>query len=245
MRSIALILLAAFAAAGVAPAQTQWRGVPVLMYHKIDADVPSDPVGKSLTIDPATFDRQLGWLAAHHITTLTAAALVDQLKAGGKLDNAVVLTFDDGYEDAYRSALPLLRKYSMVASFYISADFTGTPHHLSWKEMREMKAAGMEIACHGSRHLDLTTIDANEKQYEIGHCAAAIKKWLGEAPSTYVYAAGKYDAATIAVLQKNGFAAALTERPGVVTSLAKPYELPRRRVDRADSLAAFGSEAVP
>ncbi len=230
---------------GFAKADDAWRGVPILMYHKIDAKTPSDAVGKSLTIDPKAFDAQLTWLDAHRISTLTSQALVDALHGGKRPEHTIVLTFDDGYEDAYTGAFPLLKKHHAVASFYVSADFTGTPNHLTWKQMREMQAAGMEIACHGSRHLDLTTLNANEKQYEIGHCASALQRWLGTTPKTYVYAAGRYDAATISTLITSGFEAALTEHPGVVTSLNNPFELPRRRVDRSDAIQAFASSATP
>jgi hypothetical protein len=46
-------------------------------------------------------------------------------------------------------------------------------------------------------------------------------------------------------MRRMGMKAALTERPGVVTSLAAPYTLPRRRVDRTAGLASFAAIATP
>jgi peptidoglycan/xylan/chitin deacetylase (PgdA/CDA1 family) len=174
------------------------------------------------------------------VRSLTAAALVAALERGERPRDAVVLSFDDGYEDAATVVTPLLVKYGAHASFYVSADLIGTPRHATWRELRAMRAAGMEIGCHGSRHLDLTTLSRREATYEIGHCATALTHYLG-APRTYAYAAGQYNAQAMQLLKRFGFVAALTEHPGSVTSLARPWELPRRRVDRDDSLASFAS----
>ena len=203
------------------------------------------PSAEASRSTPRSSKRRRRGCAITGIATLTAHDLIDRIASGATPAQTVVLTFDDGYEDAYTHVFPILRKYGERASFYVSADLIGTPHHLSWKEMREMAAGGMEIACHGSRHLDLTTLDAAGKHYEIDHCAAALKKWLGTAPRTYVYAAGRYDPATIAIVRSAGFEAAFTEHPGLVTAASPPFELPRRRVDRGDSLQTFAANATP
>jgi peptidoglycan/xylan/chitin deacetylase (PgdA/CDA1 family) len=248
-RRVTCALIASAAAAigfASAPIRAQsTRGVPVLMYHKVDAPPPQNAVGLSLTLDPAQFEAQAAWLHDRRIATITAQALVEQLASGKAPSHTIVLTFDDGYEDAYTHVFPILRKYGERASFYVSADLIGTPHHLSWKELREMAAGGMEIACHGSRHLDLTTLDSAGKRYEIEHCAAALKKWMGIAPRTYVYAAGRYDPAAVAIVRAAGFEAAFTEHPGLAGPASAPFELPRRRVDRGDSLQTFASTATP
>lgn len=240
---LALVLSCALGAAfGTAASRgaERWDGVAILMYHRVDPAVPRDAVGRSLTLDPAKFAASLAWLRDHRVRSLTAAQLVAALGRGERPRGAVVLSFDDGYEDAATIVTPLLVKYGAHASFYVSADLIGTPRHATWRELRAMRAAGMEIGCHGSRHLDLTTLSRREATYEIGHCATALTHYLG-APRTYAYAAGRYDAQALELVRHFGFVAALTEHPGSVTSLAKPLELPRRRVDRDDSLASFAS----
>jgi peptidoglycan/xylan/chitin deacetylase (PgdA/CDA1 family) len=223
-----------------------WGGVPVLMYHKVDAVVPRDLVGRDLTVEPAAFALQLQWLRENGIRTLTAAALVEALRRGEQPRHAVVLTFDDGYADAATTALPLLRAHGATATFYISSGFIGTPRHLSWNQVRELRDAGMEIACHGTYHLDLSTLDRAGQRREAQHCVETFRRYLGEfRPATYAYPAGKYDATTFAILKALGVRAAFTENPGVVRSLAAPYELPRRRVRHDDTLANFAAVATP
>ena len=92
-------LLAAFAS-GVTPAHgQQWGGVPVLMYHRVDAVVPADAVGRDLTVEPQAFEAQLQFLRARGIASITAEALARAITRGLRPQRAVVLTFDDGYEE--------------------------------------------------------------------------------------------------------------------------------------------------
>lgn len=237
-----LLLLAVVPAAANAAAPA--GGVPVLMYHMVDPVTPPDAVGRSLTIEPAAFEAQLKWLRAHSIRTITMNDLADALRRGGPPVNAVVLTFDDGYTDSATVVTPLLRKYGDRGSFYVSAGFIGDGRHASWSQLRAMRAAGMEIGCHGTRHLDLSRIGNSGETYEVDHCVAALTHYLAR-PTTYAYPAGKWNAYTLTLLRQAGIKAALTERPGVVTSLAAPYSLPRRRIDRTAGLASFAVLARP
>jgi peptidoglycan/xylan/chitin deacetylase (PgdA/CDA1 family) len=248
-RFVAMLLGCAIACAVPAAASTtppQWGGVPVLMYHRVDAVVPRDPVGRDLTITPEAFSAQLQWLRSHRIQTMTAAALVAALRRGERPQRSVVLTFDDGYDDAATTALPLLRASGAVGTFYISSGFVGTPRHLSWRQIRTLQAAGMEIACHGTFHLDLSTLDLAGQTREAKHCVDSFARYLGGfRPTTYAYPAGKYDATTFEVLARLRIEAAFTEHPGAVRSLAHPFALPRRRISSADGLDAFGALATP
>ena len=247
-RAAAMALLAlAFATAGARPAgaaAAPASGIPVLMYHKVDRHVPADATGRSLTLDPAEFAAQLAWLRAHHIRTLTMNEAADELARGRVPRDAVVLTFDDGYRDAAEVVLPLLRAYGARASFYVSAGFVGDPRHATWAQLRTMRAAGMEVGCHGTRHLDLSKLSPAAARREIGTCVAMLGRYLAR-PTTYAYAAGRWNAATPAIVRAAGLRLALTERPGVVRSLASPYTLPRRRIARGVGLAGFAALATP
>jgi peptidoglycan/xylan/chitin deacetylase (PgdA/CDA1 family) len=246
-----LLLLALAACAGMlgsaSPARAgapEFAGVPVLMYHKVDPKTPRDAVGRSLTLEPEAFDEELAWLRAHAIRTLTMNELADALARGEHPRNAVVLTFDDGYNDAADVVTPILRKYGARASFYVSAGFIGDGRHASWAKLRAMHAEGMEIGCHGTHHLDLVKIRPSEASVEVNHCVAALTHYLAR-PTTYAYAAGEWNATTLALMRLAGMKAALTEHYGTVTALTSPYTLPRRRIDRTTGIASFAALATP
>ena len=244
--AVAACASVAFAATPRPSAADSFAGVPVLMYHLVDAKVPKDAVGRDLTVEPAAFDAQLKYLNAHHIATITARELAEDLGRGVRPKSSVVLTFDDGYEDAATTALPILRANHARGTFYVSSGFVGTPRHLTWKEMRALRDAGMEVACHGTMHLDLSTLDNAGQHAEAAGCMRRFARYLGGPPPvTYAYPAGQYDATTLAMMRELGMRAAFTEHPGLVRDLAQPYVLPRRRVRHDDGIAQFAAVATP
>jgi peptidoglycan/xylan/chitin deacetylase (PgdA/CDA1 family) len=227
-----------------APAPAAFAGTPILMYHMVDPVTPKDAVGRSLTVSPVAFAAQLAWLRDHHIQTITVRELVADLKSGRPPRNAVVLTVDDGYADAATVATPLLERYGDRATFYISAGFVGDGRHVSWAQLRTMQSAGMEIGCHGTFHRDLTTLSPREAAFEVNHCVTAIARYVGR-PTTYAYAAGRFNGAIEQLVRAAHFDAALTELPRTAETLANRYDLPRRRIDRSYGLATFAALATP
>jgi peptidoglycan/xylan/chitin deacetylase (PgdA/CDA1 family) len=89
------------------------RGV-VLLYHRIDAT----PDVHGLGVPPALFESHLQWLSANcrivPIDDLLSTP-VEELP-----DRAVALTFDDGYEDNLRVAMPLLQQFGCAATFFVT-----------------------------------------------------------------------------------------------------------------------------
>jgi|GEM_PF-1059292 len=85
----------------------------ILMYHRISEDsrIPG--------IAPAIFEEQLQYLIKHfHVMNMR-----EYLQQTTILPNTVVITFDDGHEDFYSIAWPLLKKYKLSASLFIVTEF--------------------------------------------------------------------------------------------------------------------------
>src|SRR5690348_417827 len=147
---LAVVLLAALL--GLPPA---FVPPPILMYHRVDVDRPAGRVAQELTVSPRQLQAQLAFLRARGIAGISMADLNGRLREGRGLNHTVVLTFDDGYADQYRYAVPLLRRYGARATFYIVTGNVGRRGHLTWDDLRAMLAQGMDIAAHGMQHDDL------------------------------------------------------------------------------------------
>ena len=219
-----------------APAAT---AVPVFAYHRVDVEIPKDPIGNELTVTPAQLEAELRYLQSHGIRGITASELVDRMARHEPLEHLAVLTFDDGYLDARTQALPLLEKYGAKATFYVISHTIGTPRHLAWRDIRELVHAGMEIGAHGADHLDLSQMTPAEQAHQASRCIDTIQKYTGVRPRTYAYPSGQYDAATLEVMRANGIAAAFTMRYGLVRSLDRPFEMPRVRINRTTAETTF------
>ena len=87
--------------------------LPILMYHGITED--TSKVGE-YTILASTFESDLVWLKENGYTTITTKQLIDYVEKGSVLPSKpVLITFDDGYENNYTLAFPLLKKHNMKA----------------------------------------------------------------------------------------------------------------------------------
>lgn len=87
----------------------------ILMYHRINTAV-SDTW--QLSVSPDHFQEQLSCLKDYTIIALQQ--LIAAIKENNIPENAIALTFDDGYLDNYLTAVPLLEQYQFPASFFIT-----------------------------------------------------------------------------------------------------------------------------
>lgn len=89
----------------------------ILMYHRFSA------VKKGHEITAATFEKQLR-LIKRYFNPMTLAELAKIIEQQGSAPaNAVVITVDDGYRDFYEVAFPLLKKYQVPATFFVTTGF--------------------------------------------------------------------------------------------------------------------------
>src|SRR5271156_5813146 len=81
--------------------------VPILTYHHVG--IPSGK-WRLLTVSAKSFDYQMSFIKRHGFQVISFDDLVEGIKKGQEFTrNIVVLTFDDGYEDNYKYALPILK----------------------------------------------------------------------------------------------------------------------------------------
>ncbi len=218
--------------------------VPVLMYHYVSTPPPgADKYRLDLLVTPAQFAAQLAWLRANGYTTVTLGDLYDALTSGAPLPpRPVILTFDDGYADAYAHAFRLLREFGMVGTFFVVTEWldNGQAGYLTWDQAREMAAAGMAIESHSRSHPDLTDdCDYDCRVYQVLGSVETIAAEIGVRPRFFCYPGGRYDAGMFAVLRAAGIVVAVTTHGGTLHVSERPLELPRVRVRGTTTLREF------
>jgi hypothetical protein len=137
--------------------------VPILMYHHIaDPPVGADAIRVDLSVSPASFADQMAFLVRNRYQTVTLGDLAGALTAGTPLpQRPVILTFDDGYDDNYLNAFPILQAWGLTGTFFIITDLVGSREYMSWEDLRVMASHGMDIEAHGRTHRDLTQLSAD------------------------------------------------------------------------------------
>jgi peptidoglycan/xylan/chitin deacetylase (PgdA/CDA1 family) len=213
------------------------------MYHYV-SDLPpgADRLRRDLTVLPENFQAQLQYLADEGYHTITLTDLFLHLKQGYPLpEKPVVLTFDDGYRDAYDVVFPMLLEYGFTGTFFVLVTPTHfeSPDYITWAQMKEMADAGMDIQSHGRDHIDMRGLSYDYLVYQVVGVQEAIQHHTGRLPRFFCYPSGQYDANVIEVLKSAGYWGAVTTAWGKTHSQDNLFEMPRIRMRGSDTLGSF------
>lgn len=206
--------------------------VPILMYHNIAWISPqANELQKGLTVSPAEFEYQLAELKNKGYQTISLADLFKALYYRAKLPpRSIILTFDDGYDNAYFYAFPLLKKYGFKGSFCLITDLVNQPGRLTWVEVKKMSEEGMEFVSHSKTHQDLRNLSEAALVAELEESKKALESHLAKRVYFFCHPAGKYKPELFSYLKKEGYLLALTTNSGAVEDSDHPFELPRLRI---------------
>ncbi len=208
--------------------------MPVLMYHYISEPPPgAGSVRRDLSVPPERFASHLRALRDQGYTTISLHDLTLALQIGHPLpEKPIVITFDDGYRDNYENAFPILQEYGYTGTFFLitSVIDEGHPDYMSWDQVIEMAAAGMEMQAHGKTHDDLRGRSVEHLVWQMLGPKESIEAHTGTPVRFFCYPSGRYDAEAIQVLHSAHYWGAATTRAGVDQRSDRMFELPRIRV---------------
>lgn len=208
--------------------------VPILMYHYVSVPpADADIYRRDLSVPPERFESHLQYLSGAGYRIVALEDLLYALAQGRPLpERAVILTFDDGYRDNYVNAFPLLRKYGMIAHFFIITDFVnqGRPEYMTWPQIEEMSQAGMRFGSHSRDHPDLAGQPVDYLVWQALGGMESIQEHLGYHPRWVSYPAGSYDERVVAVYRSAHYWGGLATHQGATHTLADIFELKRVRV---------------
>ncbi|WJH35476.1 polysaccharide deacetylase family protein [Paenibacillus sp. CC-CFT747] len=185
--------------------------VPILLYHRIAEDA-----GDPLKVSPAHFAEEMAFLKEEGFHSLSFRELEEAWNGGRPLPpKPVILTFDDGYEDNYTAAYPILKQMGMRATVFAVTGSIGKPGRLTWDQLRRMEASGLiDTQSHTVTHPDLTKLTGEEKLRELTGSREAILRRLGHPAGVLAYPYGFYDRPTLRAARQAGYRLAVTTEPG-------------------------------
>ena len=110
------------------------KGAIILMYHRI-ASAPVDPW--DLCVSPEYFEEQVRYIS-ENFQVVTMCELTARARTNESLRNYIAITFDDGYRDNFTAAKPILEKYNVPATFYLTTRFTADRKSFWWDELEQL-----------------------------------------------------------------------------------------------------------
>ncbi|MGC7846573.1 polysaccharide deacetylase family protein [Desulforudis sp. 1088] len=230
--------------------------VVVLMYHNIGG-----PPGRG-TISPARFEADIRALRANGFNFISPEQMAAFLDGTAAVPpNAVLITFDDGYEGTYRYAYPTLAGNGAKAIVFVIAGYVGRPGYLTWDQLREM--AGSGVFAVGGHTFDLhrraptgpgtsapqtvafvfdpaagwkeTFLQyKNRVRQDIALSNEVFSTHLGIRTPFFAYPYGAYTPYFIDILRENGYRYFFTVRHGVNVEGQNPLYLKRINAGRSD-----------
>ena len=201
--------------------------LPILMYHHIQT-LSTDRVGTidwGLSISEAAFEQQLDWLSSQGYQTVSLANAL----AGKLPDKPIILTFDDGYEDFYTNAWPLLQQRGFTATLYVIIDRLGASGFLTKDQLLNLANGGVEIGSHTVSHPNLSKMSGSKLAAELVDSRVYLRRLTGQDVVSLCYPSGQYSEATEVAAEAAGYTTAVTTVEGF-SDWRQPYALSRLRI---------------
>jgi peptidoglycan/xylan/chitin deacetylase (PgdA/CDA1 family) len=202
----------------------------ILLYHHVSNTTP-----KVTSVSPLTFRQHMQYLADNH-TVLPLKQVIEALQNKQSLpDKTVVITFDDGYENIYDNAHPILKKFAFPYTVFVNPPLIGTvSYQLSWQQIQLMAAENATFANHGKQHRHLLSKNAERSQQDwlnltiqnIKDAEIMLKENIGYSLKYFAYPYGEFDKSLKTQLNEEGYIG-FSQHSGAIASHSDFSALPR------------------
>lgn len=227
------------------------REIQILRYHGINEFHQSD-----LNVRASEFASQLDFLTRNY-SVISLEEAVEKLRKREPLaPKQVVITFDDGYEDNYHVAFPILKAKKLPATVFLLTEGEGPGRMLShlwkdpspydrllqWDQVREMRRSGIEFGSHGRRHVRLRELTPAEIREEVVSSKAKIESEIPQRVRFFSYPYGTsidFDRATENFVRVAGYDAGFSAMFGRNRPGDNLFSLRRIGIEASDTLFTF------
>jgi len=202
---------------------------PILMYHSLDGK----EYQTKLSLCPAGFSKQMEFLHKFKYNVISLEEMVTLIRDKKRIPHkTVAITFDDGYDNNYLCAYPVLKKYGFPATIFVITDFIGKEGFLTWDQIRQMQDNNITIGSHTKNHLWLPDQDDLILHEQVFGSKEALEKNTGGDIKFISYPIGAHDERVKNVVREAGYMAACATNPGPTKPWDDIYALKRLRISR-------------
>lgn len=172
--------------------------IPTLIFHSIDKFQSSE----LFSVSPEQFDDFIGFIQ-ERFGILDFRKVREAIKSGkaNTVGKGVLITFDDGYQNNFDQALPVLEKYQAKAVFFIPPKFIGKNNlwntkaykildHMPAQEIQALIDTGHTIGSHGITHHRLTKFDDQTVMFELAESKQLLEDMFSISVDTFSYPYG-------------------------------------------------------
>lgn len=178
----------------------------IVMLHQVTPHAKAS----GMNMPPAKFEQLLQYL----VKKQAVFCFVSELDQYEGQSNVFALSFDDGFQDNYYYAFPLLKKYNAKATIYLATQIEGI-EKLNTAQIQEMSASGLiEFGAHTQHHVNLLKLSDEEAFTEMQASKKDVEVLVGKCPS-FAYPFGRFNDKHQQMAKKIGFKNAVSTRKKV------------------------------
>lgn len=224
--------------------------LPVLLYHRV-VNSKNDTGKHKIYVYKNRFESQLQYLKKSGFETLTFRDLLNN--NNHDWNKKIILSFDDGYEDNYDIAFPLLKNYGFKAVIFLVTKqkdnswgrSEGEPvfRMMSEKQIREMSDYGIEFGGHTQYHPNLTKVSEEEANKEIEGCKRDIERITQKECVSFAYPFGAVNETVKSIVKSSGYRFGLATTSGTSVFSDDLFEIRRIEVRPQNKLSKFKFKA--
>lgn len=224
--------------------------IPILTYHQITEAPPKGAPFRSLYVAPSDFSRQMALLKLLGYQGLSMSALQPYLD-GERSAKVVGITFDDGYLNNLKNALPVLQRHGFSSTCYAVSQKLGSTNVwdrevgiaqtalMDPPELQQWVQGGQEVGAHTRNHVHLNALEAEVAEAEIASCKAELEAACGQTVAHFCYPYGEFGSTHAEMVAAAGYLTATTTQRSRCQGGENVWAIPRVPVVRSTSLLMF------
>ncbi len=216
------------------------KKIIILTYHRID-DIEND----CLTIKPKNFKKQMHYLHKNHYNVITLSNAYKSIKENKIKKKSVVITFDDGFEDNYTKAYPILKKFNFPAIIFLIAGKIGKTLQYSNREAKALSFGKIkkmqdliDFGSHTLTHPLLTKLSKEELIREVNESKKILENDLGSKIDFFCYPKGDFNN-NVKKIVSGYYSVGCSVISGMNNSKTDLFELKRIEISPRDNIFDF------
>jgi len=194
--------------------------IPIVGFHEVEP-----VIGNPIELSTGSFDLLCATLKNYGYQTITFQDLLDYLDYGKSLpEKPVILSSDDGYQDIYNYAFPILKKYGYKMTVFLVTNLIGNSEAdrqtnifdknvsgvpvrpmLIWPEVQAMSRYGCEFLSHTANHVRLGAASADQIINELTVSKNAIESHIGKQCVLFAWPYDNYSDSAASLISKAGY----------------------------------------
>lgn len=183
------------------------NGYIILCYHSVGVRE-----GYRYALAVQHFEEHMAYLTSF-FKLATLKEIIEKIPSADSWNGIeVAVTFDDGFLDTYTNALPLLVKYNVPVTIFISTSLpqSGYQTFLNWENIREMAGHPLvTFESHGHTHSPLNALDKEDVLYELTFSKKELEFRTNKSVDVFSYPFGIFNDQTVKMVKESGYLAAL------------------------------------